>query len=67
MDWGEFDTVDWRRSSLCDGGSCVEVAFTPDEMIAVRDSGDPDAAVTFGHGEWLNFVARVKGGAFQFD
>ncbi len=66
MYWGQFDTVEWRRSSLCDGGSCVEIAYGGADLIAVRDSGDPDGVITCPHAGWRDFVAKVKNGAYDF-
>lgn len=62
----QFDTVEWRSSSSCENGACVEVAFAGDDVIAVRDSEDPHGVVTFGLGHWRDFVAKVKRGAFEF-
>ena len=60
------DNVNWQRSGFCDGGACVEIAFVGDDAIAVRDSDDPHGVVTFGLGDWRDFVAKVKSGAFEF-
>jgi hypothetical protein len=64
---GQFDTVEWRRSSLCDGGSCVEIAYGDGDVIAVRDSEDPGGVVTCTRGEWRDFVIKVKNDAYDFD
>jgi Domain of unknown function (DUF397) len=57
----------WRKSSAsgpnCD--NCVEVAFV-DNVIAVRDSKDPDgAALIFTQAEWDAFVGGAKDGEFD--
>ena len=51
----------WRKSSRSSGnGNCVEVA-TLDEVIAVRDSKDPDGPrLAFGPAQWRTFAAQVK-------
>lgn len=56
--------MEWHRSSaFCENGACVEVAFEGD-VVAVRDSGDPEIMIKFGCDEWRGFVAKVKSGAF---
>jgi Domain of unknown function (DUF397) len=62
---GLSEATKWRRSSFCDGGACVEVAYAGNDMIAVRDSRDPAGAVTFGRSEWRNFVTKVKNGGYD--
>jgi hypothetical protein len=60
------DGPEFRKSSFCSGGNCVEVgADRPD--VLVRDSKDPDApAMRFTAAEWRAFVAGVKAGEFDF-
>lgn len=58
--------VEWRKSSYCDSGMCVEVGRAGD-LVAVRDSKNPDGAVLrFTKDEWNAFVAGVRGGEFEF-
>ena len=56
----------WHRTSRsCDGGSCVEVAWLG-EMIAVRDSKQPDGPIiTCEPSEWRQFVKKIKNGTFD--
>lgn len=55
----------WRRSSYCDGGTCVEVATT-DATVLVRDGKDPDGPMLrFTEAEWRAFVAGVRDGDFD--
>jgi Domain of unknown function (DUF397) len=50
----------WRKSSRCDGGSCIEVGHAG-PAVAVRDSRDPDGPVlAFGAEAWAAFAAAVK-------
>ena len=59
------DSIQWRRSSQCDSGSCVEVAHI-DRTIAIRDSKHTDGAVlTFTLAEWAAFLAGVRAGEFD--
>ena len=66
-----MDTIsaspDWRRSTRCSSGACVEVANVG-ETFVFRDSKDPSGPVlTFTKDEWDAFVAGVRAGDFQFD
>jgi hypothetical protein len=61
------DPGDWRRSSYCDTGSCVEATKSGDG-VAVRDSKDPDGPVLrFNRAEWNSFIAGVRDGEFTFN
>ncbi|MGH3297370.1 MAG: DUF397 domain-containing protein [Trebonia sp.] len=56
-----FDTgSEWRRSSWCDSGACVEAA-AQDEAILLRGSIDPDGPVlVMPHAAWRDLTARIK-------
>lgn len=46
------------------GGACVEVGKF--EIVAIRDSKDPDGAILkFYRTEWREFVRAVKAGEFD--
>lgn len=57
------------KSSYSGGGSateCVEVAGTASGGRAVRDSKNRDGGIQFyAAGEWAEFVAGAKAGAFD--
>ncbi|SDY23706.1 protein of unknown function [Micromonospora pattaloongensis] len=59
--------VTWRKSTRSSGGGngdCVEVAAVHD-VIAVRDSKQPDGAVLmFDPAGWRTFIDGAKQGAF---
>jgi len=58
----------WRKSSRSggNGGQCVEVADNLPEMIAVRDSKNPDGPkLLFTPTQWKSFVSGVKSGEFD--
>ena len=58
-------SIQWRRSSRCETGACVEVARVH-SMIAIRDSKAVDGPVlTFSPQEWAAFVAGVRNGDFD--
>ncbi len=60
-----LETVAWRRSSRCDGGTCVEVADL-DTEIGVRDAKRTDGPVLrFSRSSWTAFVAGVQAGDFD--
>ncbi len=55
----------WRRSSMCDPGNCVEVAFAG-SVVLVRDSKNQASPVlTFARSEWAAFLADVREGGFN--
>ena len=57
--------LEWKRSSYCDGGTCVEVATVGDHTL-IRDSKDPDGPMLrFTAAEWDAFVSGVKGNEFD--
>lgn len=59
--------IEYRVSSYCSAGSCVEVGRLPDGAVAVRDAKDPEraTALEFTQEEWAAFVAGVKNGEFD--
>jgi Domain of unknown function (DUF397) len=59
--------IEWRRSSACDNssGNCVEVAFLPGGVVAVRDSRNPAPVQTYDRDEWDTFVDGIKAGDFD--
>ncbi|HET9172844.1 MAG TPA: DUF397 domain-containing protein [Actinospica sp.] len=54
----------WRKSSYSGSqGNCVEFAPFGEELVAVRNSRDPEGAVLFFDREEMGaFLAAVKGG-----
>ncbi|GAB2613255.1 hypothetical protein Aab01nite_69310 [Paractinoplanes abujensis] len=63
---GEVVSPQWRRSSRCTGGNCVEVAKVEGGYL-IRDSKNPDLAPhSFTEAEWQAFVAGVKADDFTF-
>lgn len=59
--------IEFRTSSFCNLGDCVEVGRAPDGSTIVRDTKDPErrTSLVFTEGEWSAFVAGVKGGEFD--
>lgn len=59
--------IEFRVSSHCSYGNCVEVGRSADGVVVVRDTkdrGQPPLAFT--DEEWAAFVAGVKAGEFDF-
>lgn len=58
--------IEYRVSSFCSMGNCVEVGRTPEGSVAVRDRKDPERGpLVFTPEEWADFVAGVKAGEFD--
>jgi hypothetical protein len=58
------DGVQWRRSSWCNGGHCVEVAAEHGK-VWVRNSAEPAGPVLdVSRGSWQVFLADVREGHF---
>jgi Domain of unknown function (DUF397) len=59
--------IEYRTSSFCNLGDCVEVGLIPDGGVVVRDTKDPErrTVLTFSGSEWSAFVQGVKAGEFD--
>ena len=59
--------IEFKISSYCSFGGCVEVGRSPEGAVVVRDTKDrTQEPLTFTDGEWVAFVAGVKAGEFDF-
>jgi Domain of unknown function (DUF397) len=59
--------TEFRRSSFCGNGSCVEVSALDNGTVLVRDSKDLTVPYhTYTNNEWMDFVRGVKSGEFDF-
>ncbi|MDF5751839.1 DUF397 domain-containing protein [Spongiactinospora sp. TRM90649] len=59
-----LDHADWRkaRASGANGAHCVEVATNLPDIIAVRDSKNPNGpTLRFTRTEWATFLRTIKG------
>jgi hypothetical protein len=63
----ERPDIVWRKSSLSDSGTCVEVGFSPKfDLVALRHSKSPAGPIlTFTPEEWAAFVGGVHLGEFE--
>lgn len=68
--------AEWRRSSHCESGNCLEVAWTksthsgadgcveiaPGEVVLMRDSkiGEASPVLSFGLAAWRAFIEDVR-------
>jgi hypothetical protein len=57
--------TEFRISSFCSGGDCVEVGQVPHGVVTVRDTKDRGRELVFSNEEWAAFVAGVKNGEFD--
>jgi hypothetical protein len=58
--------TEYRTSSFCSGGDCVEVGMRHGGVVAVRDSKNPTGpALIFTDGEWTAFTKGAKEGQFD--
>jgi Domain of unknown function (DUF397) len=59
--------IEYRVSSFCTAGTCVEVGQRPDGSVTLRDSKDAVRAesLTFTRDEWVAFVQGIKAGEFD--
>ncbi|PWW64675.1 DUF397 domain-containing protein [Actinokineospora spheciospongiae] len=56
--------AEFRRSSFCSNGNCVQVAMLADGRVALRDSKNPAApAHVLPARAWTRFNAAIKGDA----
>ena len=58
--------TEFKISSFCNFGNCVEVGRTADGAVLVRDTKDRALQLAFTDEEWVAFVAGVKNGEFDF-
>jgi hypothetical protein len=57
---GDGGGMNWKRSTRCESGSCVEVAATEDHVY-VRNSSSPDGPyLRLTHHEWKLFLDSLK-------
>jgi hypothetical protein len=59
--------TEFKISSFCSQGGCVEVGHTPDGVVIVRDSKDPlrSVSITFGDVAWTSFLSGLRRGDFD--
>ena len=52
--------LEWRRSSWCNGGTCVEAAVQ-DDAILLRSSADPDGPIlVLSPAAWRDLIIGIK-------
>jgi hypothetical protein len=67
VDSSQLEGLEWRRSSRCNGGACVEVALTGDGIRVRRAGGPDDVVLAIPAGEWQEFIADVRAGRFDLE
>ena len=61
----DLNRADWHKASYSanNGGACVEVARNLPDVVAVRDSKNPDGPkLVFAPAAWQAFTSQVKAG-----
>ena len=59
--------IQWRKSSRCATGGCVEIAKTGESYL-VRDSKNVNSPIlAFTAGEWNAFLDRVRTGGLDHE
>lgn len=57
---------EFRRSSYCDSGTCLEVAFPPGGGVVLRDGKHPSTSWhAFPMKAWAAFLDAVRAGKFD--
>lgn len=61
--------LDWLRSTRCETGACVEIAYGENGEVHVRDGklGKLGPVLTFTREEWEAFRGGVLAGEFNID
>lgn len=58
--------TNWKRSSYCEGGHCLEVKEAGENLLAIRNSGIwSDQHILARSDEWDAFIAGIKAGEFD--
>ncbi len=62
MNAGRATGCEWRRSSRCNGGACVEV-LAQGAVVLVRNSADPEGpTLTISRETWEEWLLWLKAG-----
>lgn len=57
---------EFKKSSFCDSGACVEVSLVNDkDVVLVRSTTAPENVVTFTADEWGPFIEGARNGEFD--
>ena len=65
VDENPMDQLNWRTSSFCSNGACVEIAVTDDSVLVADSKESRRQALVYTKEEWRDFIAGVKGGEFD--
>ncbi|MEU9139110.1 DUF397 domain-containing protein [Streptomyces sp. NPDC048404] len=60
--------LDWVRAAPPDAtgpGPWIELAFSEDDLVYIRETGDPENVVTTTRRKWDAFVLGVQAGEFD--
>jgi hypothetical protein len=59
----QHEDLQWRRSSACESGGCLEMAQSG-EAVLIRKSDAPEEVLSVSRLEWSAFLAGVRSGDF---
>jgi hypothetical protein len=64
MKQAESSVPPWRKSSRCDSGQCVEVAWRTGG-VAVRNNTIPDLQLSFDRASWHGLLRDLRSGVLS--
>jgi Domain of unknown function (DUF397) len=63
----QFARLAWRTAQRCDSRDCVQVARAAPDLIAVRDSEDPDCPILlYSARQFSRFIRDAKEGGYDW-
>lgn len=61
------DGLEWRHSSHCNAGACVEVAQSGEVIMVRRRGGQDGTVLMIQSARWQEFVAEARAGRFDVE
>jgi hypothetical protein len=56
---------DWKRSSYCEGGHCLEIKEASGDVVAIRSNVVPGEVIFVARPDFAAFIEGVKAGEFD--
>lgn len=57
--------TDWKRSSYCEGGHCLEIREASGDVVAIRNNVVPGEVIFVAKLDFTAFIEGVKAGEFD--
>lgn len=57
--------TDWKRSSYCDGGHCLEIKEAGENVMAIRNNVVPGEVIYVARPDFAAFIEGIKAGEFD--